>query len=133
MAYNYEFPYTDPNLYNDDWLLSKMKELLAKMEEMDEWRTEYAQAYEDFKKFVEDIESGNFPDSISKAFKEWAAENMPELIKSMIQTVWFGLTNEGYFVAYIPDSWAEIIFNTTGLDIFPPGIEYGHLALSFEA
>ena len=27
MAYNYEYPYTDPNRYNDDWLLNKMKEL----------------------------------------------------------------------------------------------------------
>lgn len=133
MAYNYEFPYTDPNHYNDDWLLSKMKELLGWMERTDEWKTEYEQAYEDFKKLYEDIEAGRFPDSISEAFKKWAAQNMPELIKSMIKTVWFGLTNDGYFVAYIPDSWAEIIFNTTGLDIFPPGIEYGHLTLSFNA
>lgn len=27
MAYNYEYPYTDPNRYNADWLLNKMKEL----------------------------------------------------------------------------------------------------------
>ena len=26
MAYNYEYPYTDPNRYNADWLLNKMKE-----------------------------------------------------------------------------------------------------------
>lgn len=27
MAYNYEYPYTDPNRYNADWLLNKVKEL----------------------------------------------------------------------------------------------------------
>lgn len=27
MAYNYEYPYTDPNRYNDDWLINKVKEL----------------------------------------------------------------------------------------------------------
>lgn len=27
MAYNYEYPYTDPNRYNSDWLINKMKEL----------------------------------------------------------------------------------------------------------
>lgn len=27
MAYNYEYPYVDPNRYNSDWMLTKMKEL----------------------------------------------------------------------------------------------------------
>ena len=27
MAYNYEYPYTDPNRYNDDWLINKIKEV----------------------------------------------------------------------------------------------------------
>ena len=31
MAYNYEYPYTDPNRYNADWLLNKMKELDARL------------------------------------------------------------------------------------------------------
>lgn len=32
MAYNYEYPYTDPNRYNADWLLNKMKELDARLD-----------------------------------------------------------------------------------------------------
>ena len=32
MAYNYEYPYTDPNRYNADWLLNKMKELDGRLE-----------------------------------------------------------------------------------------------------
>lgn len=31
MAYNHEYPYTDPTRYNDDWLLNKMKELEQKI------------------------------------------------------------------------------------------------------
>lgn len=31
MAYNYEYPYTDPNRYNADWLLNKMKELEGRL------------------------------------------------------------------------------------------------------
>lgn len=34
MAYNYEWPYTDPEKYNDDWLLKKMKQLAAEWEQM---------------------------------------------------------------------------------------------------
>ena len=33
MAYNYEYPYTDSQIFNDDWLLNKMKALNAKFEE----------------------------------------------------------------------------------------------------
>ena len=32
MAYNYEYPYTDPNRYNADWLLNKMKELQGRID-----------------------------------------------------------------------------------------------------
>ena len=32
MAYNYEYPYTEPNRYNSDWLLNKMKELEARLD-----------------------------------------------------------------------------------------------------
>lgn len=34
MAYNYEYPYVDPGMYNDDWLLNKMKQLVAEWEAM---------------------------------------------------------------------------------------------------
>lgn len=32
MAYDYEYPYTDPNRYNADWLLNKMKELEGRLD-----------------------------------------------------------------------------------------------------
>lgn len=44
MAYNHEYPYNDPNQYNDDWLLNKMKELDAKFDEWTEIVEELAKA-----------------------------------------------------------------------------------------
>lgn len=32
MAYNYEYPYTDPNRYNADWLINKMKDLEGRLD-----------------------------------------------------------------------------------------------------
>lgn len=32
MAYNYEYPYTDPKRYNTDWILSKMKDIEARLD-----------------------------------------------------------------------------------------------------
>ena len=132
MAFNYEFPYTDPNLYNDDWLLKRMKELLSQLDELEEWKKLWQEEYEEFKELVEQIEAGNFPESIRNAFANWMRENALNLVGELVKMVYFGITDTGYFVAYIPEGWEDIIFNTTGLDITLPGYEYGRLVLSFE-
>lgn len=49
------------------------------------------------------------------------------IIKNALKNVWFGISQAGYFVAYIPDSWEEIGFATTGYDIAVDGYDYGHL------
>ena len=72
--------------------------------------------------------------------KEWidnfddnAYKIIEELIHKYIATmVFFGITDDGYFVAYIPESWDDITFYTTELDIFLPiEPEYGHLVLAY--
>ena len=46
--------------------------------------------------------------------------------------VYFGLTNNGYFVAYIPEAWDKINFKTTGFDFNTPlQPEFGHLVLEY--
>lgn len=47
MAYNYEYPYTDPNRYNDDWLLNKMKELDNRLDGIVEETLELTKNYVD--------------------------------------------------------------------------------------
>ena len=47
MAYNYEYPYTDPNRYNDDWLLNKMKELDSRLDGLVEETLALTKAYVD--------------------------------------------------------------------------------------
>lgn len=131
MAFNYEFPYTDPNLYNDDWLLKRMKELLSQLDELEAWKELWQAEYEEFKELVEQIEAGNFPESIRDAFAKWMSENAINLVGELVKMVYFGITNDGHFVAYIPDGWDDIIFNTTGYDITIAGQDFGHLTLSF--
>lgn len=60
---------------------------------------------------------------------KFAEKIISEYIATM---VFFGLTDSGYFVAYIPENWNEIGFATTGLDIeVPIQPEYGHLVLLY--
>ena len=47
------------------------------------------------------------------AIESWLDVNMPKYIASVAKFVWFGLTDDGYFMAVIPDSWESIQFDTT--------------------
>ena len=132
MAYNYEWPYTDPNRYNDDWLLKTVKEVYETVKNLEDWQAQHISEYEELKKLYDDIMKGNFPDSIKTAFYNWMSNNAIDLVGSLVKSVFFGLTDSGYFIAYIPESWKDIIFNTTGLDIETALMpEYGHLILSY--
>ena len=131
MSY-FEFPHT--RTYDSDlgWLIKTVKELTEAADSLLDWRAEHEEEYKELKALYDDLMSGHFPDSIVTAFNSWARQNMPSLVAEMIKAVWFGLTDDGYFVAYIPDSWAEIIFNTTGYDISIADTDFGHLVLSFD-
>lgn len=132
MAYNYEYPYTDPSRYNDDWVLQTVKDVLSQVESFTEWKAQHEAEYLQLKALYDDIIAGRFPEEISKAFEDWMRKNALDLVGKLVISVYFGLTEAGYFVAYIPESWQDIIFNTTGLDISLSLMpDYGHLVLSY--
>lgn len=131
MAYNYEWPYTDPNRYNDDWLLTKMKELLHELEEIKDWQKEFSDLYEELNNYYKQLIAGTFPEPLKQAFHDWMQKNAVDIVGNMVKNVFFGLTDTGYFIAYIPESWSDIIFNTTGLDVTISDVDYGHLILSY--
>ena len=55
-----------------------------------------------------------------------------KIIKEYIATMIFvEITDAGYIVYYIPQTWKDITFNTTGLDIAIPNTEYNRLVLSY--
>lgn len=68
-------------------------------------QTELEQIFTKFK------ESG-FNDYYREMLEKWLDENMERIISRAVKFVYFGLTNDGYFCAYIPDSWDEITFDT---------------------
>lgn len=87
---------------------------------------EIKQLKEQFEKF---IESGFEDYYIDKIYK-WIDEHMAELISRAVKQVYFGLNDEGYFVAYIPESWSDITLDTG--QVFGRS-DYGRLILRFEA
>lgn len=130
MAYMFEFPHT--RTYDNDlgWLIKQVKSDVEALDALEKWKESAEGSIQDLQKLLDDIAAGNFPKEISDAIKNWITVNFYDIVGDMAKTVWFGLTDAGYFVAYIPDSWDEVKFKTTGYDYtteLQP--DFGHLVL----
>ena len=95
-----------------------------------------AQDVADLQTAMQELKDGGLLDYYEKQICDWIQANMADLLSAGIKQVYFGLTDDtysggaGYFVAYIPDSWSEITFDTGaayGLDT------YGRLILRWDA
>ena len=95
-----------------------------------------AQDIADLQTAMQELKDGGLLDYYEKQIYAWIQAHMADLLSAGIKQVYFGLTDDtysggaGYFVAYIPDSWSEITFDTGavyGLDT------YGRLILRWDA
>ena len=126
----FEFPHT--RTYDSDlgWLIKDYKTLDEFKDAVKAWIEQTQPTIDELQKLYTDIMNGNLPDAMKVALFKWTTKVAEEVIGKAIKIVTFGLEN-GYFVAYIPDSWTDITFGTTGLDDFPAGYDYGHLTLTY--
>lgn len=126
-----KYPWTDFHDLNLDWLVKTVKDLMSAVDDLDDWKTTHETEYEELKDLYDAIISGNFPPAMYNALTTWVQNNAVNLIGEMVKMVTFTCNDAGYLVAHVPDSWTGIIFKTTGLDFFPAGYDYGHLAISY--
>ena len=84
------------------------------------------QLREEFEKFKET----GFFDYYAEQLEQWINDNVGFLFDKFAKQVFFGLTADGYFCAYIPDSWSEIEFDTGA--VFNK-YDYGRLILRYNA
>lgn len=128
----FEFPHT--RTYDSDlgWLIKHVTSFDETIDTLNAWIAENQPKLDDFETLYNMLISGNLPSGVQEGINKWMRLHALDIVGELVKMVWFGLNDDGYFVAYIPESWADIIFNTTGLDIQIAGYDYGHLVLSFE-
>ena len=114
------YPYTDFHEMNLSWVVDIIKKLGYNVEDLSKQLDEFKEDTEAQLKIINDW-INNYDDSFMKA----------EIEKYIATMIFPEITEAGFIVYYIPDSWEEITFNTTDLDISIPGVDYGHLVLSY--
>lgn len=60
----------------------------------------------------EEFKASGFDDYYAAQIEKWVNDNLERLYALLVKQVYFGLTLDGHLVAYIPESWADIDFDT---------------------
>ena len=108
-------------------VVSKLNELIEK--------------YASFDDVVAEIQTAI--DALQKQIDEFDTTYIEKLINDKLANmIYVWVSDAGYFIYYIPESWKDVSFNTTGLDISNEELannghvanyEYGRLVLSMYA
>lgn len=64
------------------------------------------------KELFQKFQESGFDDYYKDQVEQWINQNLDFIFTHTVKQVFFGLTQDGYFVAYIPKSWNDIIFDT---------------------
>lgn len=81
----------------------------------------------ELQELFEQFQESGFEEYYEQQIQAWIDAHMADIITQAVKMVFFGLNDDGYFVAYIPDSWNEIVFDT-GYD-YSDQNTYGRLIL----
>lgn len=132
-------PYAAPGdhyQYDLYWMVNQLKQALTNTENLrlhdigqdtrlDGLDVLTAQLKEATDQLFAKLKAGDFT---KDTFVEWVNTNMTGIIYQMVRFVFFGLDDDGHFVAYIPASWEFLHFDTL-LDPDKPG--FGHLVVYY--
>ena len=132
MSY-FEFPHT--RTYDSDlgWLIKHVNSYDETIEALNTWIAENTPKLNDFENLYNMLMAGNLPPGVQEGINKWMQLHALDIFGELIKMVFIAIDDNGYIIAYIPDGWDDIIFNTTGLDISIPGTDFGHLTLSYNA
>lgn len=88
------------------------------------------EAIADLENRLNEFQESGFEDYYEEQLSQWINANMPEIIGKYVGMVFFGLTMDGHFVAYIPEgsNWDDIGFDTGMVYGLP---DYGRLKLIY--
>lgn len=90
---------------------------------------ETIEMYSELPDMVSEIEAAIA--QINEWIDNFETTTIEKIITDFLATMIFVEIPDGHFVYYIPESWDDIDFNTTGYDVTIQDYDYGHLVLNY--
>lgn len=110
------------------WLYARIM-ALPDTDECDELKAQIGKLFELYRQLVEQG-FDKYYEELEKELESWFTDNAWRIYALLAKQVFFGLTDDGCFCAYVPESWREIEFDTGAVYGTE---EYGRLILRFAA
>lgn len=127
-----------PSVYGDELsyyeILCKVTDYLNKtMSNVNDLNEDAKTLYayvEELYALIEKFMTSGFEEYYADQVIDWIDSHLTWIFNHVAKQVYFGLTMDGHFVAYIPESWSDITFDTGAVY---GRTDYGRLILRFDA
>ncbi len=108
-----------PAVYDDSLsyyeVLAKVKdkcnELVIENDYLQRWQDEQDRVIAELAQEVEDFIAGGYREDFDQFAQDWLDQNIQDALTKAAHMVFFGLTEDGHFTAYIPRDWS-FVFDT---------------------
>lgn len=105
----------------------KLDEVVASLANLNDWQEAQDAVIAQLVQMVEDFINGGYRDDFDRFAQAWLDANIQDALTKAAHMVFFGLTVDGYFCAYIPRDWS-FVFDTI-IDYGDPN--YGSLVIKY--
>ena len=91
---------------------AKMNEVIVSENNLNEWQQAQDEVIALLEERVNDFIDGGYRDEFDRFVRQWLEDNFEGYLDTWVHMIFFGLTDNGHFCAYVPRTWHDIEFDT---------------------
>ena len=109
-------------------LMSELQDIVIEIDVNSEDIDDLKKRLDELERLFEEFQKNGFKDTYMELIEAWLQENMWCIMSWGSRIVWFGISDDGYFEAFIPDNFNFLNFDVI-MDSESP--DYGKLVMSY--
>lgn len=110
-------------------VIDKLNEVIERYDASGTLINELILELQELQKEFDEFKTGGLEEFYEEMLDRWIANNMNLIFEHFAKMIFFGLTSDGYFCAYVPQAWSDIMFDT---GMVYGRFDYGRLILRYD-